>query len=220
MEKIIIIGGKGSAIVLAEQIYDRQEKVGDVEILGLSCDDPYPEVNGFPILSPTREVYNRYKKYEDVKFLYMMYRPDLIKHWCEFRDALEIPIEKYTNFIHQSAFVARSVKMGHGNVILAHSTVNMNTIFGNFNTVHSNAMVGHDCTFGDSNFITAQCAIGSNNHFGKGNFVGLNSTINNYTNIGNYTFIGMGSNVIKSLEDDVMVYGNPAKPRERNIKPL
>ena len=32
MEKIIIIGGKGSAVVLAEQIYDRQEKVGLISI--------------------------------------------------------------------------------------------------------------------------------------------------------------------------------------------
>lgn len=223
MDKIVIFGGKGSAVVIAEQIYDRQEKIGDIEFLGFAFDDPafYPEINGFPVISHTYNAWETFEKYPDVKFLYCLYRPDLIKERIAQRDGFGIPIERYANFIHQSAFVARSVKMGYGNIILAHSTVNQNVVFGNHNTVQSNTLIGHDCTFGDSNFVTGECAIGSNNHIGSGCFFGLNTALNNYLTIGNFFFSGMGSNVIKSVEeDDVMVFGNPAKPRERRIKPL
>lgn len=222
MDKIIVIGGKGSAVVIAEQIFDRQQKEKDVEFLGFAFDDPefYPRINGFPILAGTKEIFGRYEKYEDVKFLFALYRPDLVKERIALRDSYGIPKKRYANFIHQSAFVANSVKMGYGNIILAHSTVNSNVMLGDFNTIQSNTLIGHDCIFGNSNFVTGECAVGSNNIIGDGCFFGLNTSVNNYTEIGNYVFVGMGSNVIKSIPDDAMVYGNPARQVERKIKPL
>ena len=81
-------------------------------------------------------------------------------------------------------------------------------------------MIGHDDKIGNSNFITGHCVIGSNNVIGDGCFFGLNTSLNNYISIGNYVFCGMASNVVKSIEDETMVYGNPARKVERKIKPL
>lgn len=222
MDKIIILGGKGSAVVIGEQIYDTQIKEKSVEFLGFAFDDEKfgSEINGFPILCKTYDAYEKYKKYDDVKFLFALYRPDLIKERIALRDSYGIPIERYANFVHHTAYVAKSVKMGFGNAVLANSVINSNVVMGNFNTIHSNVLIGHDNKIGDSNFITGHCAIGSNNSIGDGCFIGLNSTLNNYIVIGNNVFIGMASNVIKSIDDEVMVYGNPARPVERKIKPL
>ena len=222
MDKIIIIGGKGSAVVIAEQIYDSQIKEGNVEFLGFAFDDKdyYPEINGFPILGETKTIYNKFEKYEDVKFLYALYRPDLIKERIALRDSYNIPKNRWANYIHHSAYVAKSVKMGVGNVILANSVINSNVILGDFNTVQSNVLIGHDDKIGNSNFITGHCVIGSNNVIGDGCFFGLNTSLNNYISIGNYVFCGMASNVVKSIEDETMVYGNPARKVERKIKPL
>lgn len=222
MDKIIIIGGKGSAVVIAEQIYDTQKKMGTVEFLGFAFDDENfgNEINGFPILCKTYEAYEKYKDNDDVKFIFALYRPDLIKERIELRESYGIPIERYANFVHHSAYIAKSVKMGYGNVVLANSVINSGVVMGNHNTIQSNVLIGHDNKLANSNFITGHCAIGSNNTIGNGNFIGLNSSINNYINIGNYVFVGMASNVIKSLSDEVMVYGNPAKVVERKIKPL
>ena len=38
--------------------------------------------------------------------------------------------------------------------------------------------------------------------------------------IGDYVFCGMASNVIKSVDNEAMVYGNPARKVEKRIKPL
>ncbi len=222
MDKIIIIGGKGSAVVIAEQIYNTQETTKEVEFLGFAFDDKsfYPEINGFPILGGTKEIYNLYEKYEDVKFIFALYRPDLIKERIILRDSYGIPNERWANFIHHTAFVAKSVRMGHGNVILANSVVNANVMMGDFNTIQSNVLIGHDNKIGNSNFFTGHCAIGSNNTIGDGCFFGLNTSLNNYISVGDYVFCGMASNVIKNVETGTMVYGNPAKPVERKIKPL
>ena len=40
-EKVVIIGGKGTAVVIAEQIYDAHARFGmDIEVLGFAFDDP------------------------------------------------------------------------------------------------------------------------------------------------------------------------------------
>ena len=51
--KIVIIGGRGTAIVVADQIYDAHQRFGmDVEVLGLALDDHSggDDVSGYPIL--------------------------------------------------------------------------------------------------------------------------------------------------------------------------
>ncbi|MBR0257206.1 MAG: hypothetical protein IJQ58_05665 [Synergistaceae bacterium] len=149
-----------------------------------------------------------------------MYRPDVIRERIALRDSYGIPLDRWAKFIHPSAYVARSASLGFGAVVLAHSVVNSNVRLGNFNTIQSNVLIGHDTTAGDSNFFTAHCVIGSNNRIGSGCFFGLNTSLNNYISIGDYVFCGMASNVIKSVDDNMMVYGNPARPVERNIKPL
>jgi len=222
MDKIIVIGGKGSAVVIAEQILDTQRKTGSCKLLGFAFDDELfgEEINGIPILCKTYDAYKLFKDDDDVKFVFALYRPDLIEERCRLRDSYEIPLNRYANFIHHSAYVAQSVTMGYGNVILANSVINSNATLGNYNTIHSNVLIGHDTKLGNSNFITGHCAIGSNNKLGDRCFIGLNSSLNNYIELGDDIFCGMASNVIKSIETGKMVYGNPAKETERKIKPL
>ena len=221
-DKIIVIGGKGSAVVIAEQIYSTQTTTGEAEFLGFAFDDEafYPEISGFPVLSKTREVYAKYEKYPDVKFIFSMYRSDLHKERVAVRDSYGIPPERWATFIHHTAYVAGSSQLGYGNVILANSVVNSNVKMGNFNTIQSSVLIGHDNIIGNNNYFTGHCAIGSNNNIGSDCFFGLNTSVNNYINIGDNVFCGMASNVIKSIDDNVMVYGNPARPVERKIKPL
>lgn len=222
MDKIVIIGGKGSAVVIAEQIYDTQKKTGTVELLGFAFDDESfgTEINGFPIVCKTYDAYSKYKHDETVKFIFALYRPDLIKERIALRDSYGIPRERYATFVHHTAYVARSALIGYGCVILANAVINSNVTLGDFNTVQSNTLIGHDSSVGNSNFFAAHSAIGSNTVIGDANFFGLNTSVNNYINIGNYVFVGMASNVIKGIGDEKMVYGNPAREVEKKIKPL
>ena len=68
MDRIIVLGGKGSGVVIGEQIYDAQIRAGKVEFLEFAFDDPSfgDEINGFPLLCHTYEAYEKYGHYEDV----------------------------------------------------------------------------------------------------------------------------------------------------------
>jgi len=222
MDKVIIIGGKGSALVVAEQIYDTQIKIGNVEFLGFAFDDDSlgDNINGFPILCKTHEVNDKYGKYKDVKFIYQLYRPDIMGERITLLNSLNIRPEKFFTFIHHSAFISKSAIIGYGTSIMANTVINPNVIIGNHCTIHSNSLIGHDTKMGDYNFIAAHNAIGSSNKIGNGNFFGLKSSLNNYIEIGDYNFIGMGSNVIKGLTSNKKIYGNPAKEFYGKIKRL
>ncbi|SFT62940.1 sugar O-acyltransferase, sialic acid O-acetyltransferase NeuD family [Lishizhenia tianjinensis] len=220
--KVIVIGGKGGAVVVGEQIYDAQMKGANVEFLGYAFDDESfgTEINGFPIVAKTKEVYSKFKDDEDVKFIFQLYRPDLMNERIDLLKSYHIPEDRFYTFIHPSCVVSPSAKIGVGVAIMANSVVNSNVVIGNHCTIHSNSLIGHDTKMGNYNFVAAHNVIGSNNNIGRANFLGLNSTFNNYLNIGDNCFVGMASNVIKSIPDNVKVYGNPAKPFTSKIKAL
>lgn len=220
--KVIIIGGKGTAIVVAEQIYDAQIRFNSpFEILGFAFDDETvgDEINGFPVLCKTREAFEKYHKYQDIEFNFQLYRPDLLKERIALLHSYNIPEERFLTFWHPSCMIARSSKIGLGTVIMANTVVNPNAVIGKFCTIQSNCTIGHDSKMGDFNFIATQSTIG-NLVMGSRNFIGINTATNNFITIGDDCFIGMASNVVKSIPSNTKVYGNPAKPFTTPIKPL
>jgi acetyltransferase EpsM len=217
-EKIIIIGGRGTAVIIAEQIYDASNRFNaKVEVLGFAIDDPAygSEINGFPILCATREVKNKYANYNDVKIIYSLYRPDVMKERIELLKSYEIPEEKFATFVHPSALITKSAEIGVGSVILANAVVNSNAYIGIFNTINSNCLIGHDSKINNYNYFAAHVCIGSNLSIGNGNFFGMNSNIRNFLKIKDYNIIGMGSNVVKDVESSSVLYGNPAQSVEK-----
>lgn len=211
--KVVIIGGRGTAIVIADQIYDAHVRFGmEIEVIGLALDDRTMGDNicGYPILCGIREVYEKFKEDEEVKFIYSLYRDDQIRERTKVLYDLNIPEEKFFNFIHPTAYVARSVKMGYGNVVLANCVINSNTEIGNFNTLNSGTLLGHDIKVGNNNFFAAQVTVGSMLEIGSMNFVGLNTSIRSGTQIRDGVLIGQASNVTKSFGPDETVFGNPA----------
>ncbi len=212
--KVVIIGGVGTAIVIADQIYDAHVRFGmDIEVLGLALDDHTMgnEICGYPIICGIKEVYEKFKDDDDVKFIFSLYRSDKIRERCKILYDLNIPEEKWFNFIHPSALVARSAKLGYGNVVLANCVINSNAIIGNFNTLNSGTLLGHDIKVGNNNFFAAQVTVGSKLEIGDMNFIGLNVAIKTGVRLGEAILVGQASNVTKSFDHDETIFGNPAQ---------
>lgn len=213
MDKVIIIGGKGTAVIIAEQIYDAINKYNqNIDFLGFAFDDETmgDSINGFPLLCKTYDAYKKYGHLNDVKFIYSLYRPDLMKIRSELLYSFNIPDNKMFTFIHPTATILKSVQYGPGNVFLANVVANTNVKIGKNNTFNVGGLIGHDTTMGDNNFCAAQICLGSNITIGNGNFFGMNSAMKNFLQIGNYNIVGMSSNVQKNIGDEDVVYGNPA----------
>jgi len=220
--KIVMIGGRGTAIVVAEQIYDARIRFGmDIEVIGLALDDHSggDSVGGYPILCDIKDAYDAYRDFEDVKFIYQLYRPDVMRERTQILMDLKIPPDKFYTFVHPSVVLAKSAKVGYGNVLMANVVVDSHVQIGNFNTVYSGTLICHDTVIGNNNYLAGQVCIGSGLSIGNENFIGLNSSIRNGISIGDNNIIGMGSNVVKSVASDCILYGNPAvvKPQLNHV---
>lgn len=212
--KIIIIGGLGTAMVIADQIYDAHSRFGmDVEVIGVALDDRSKgdDICGYPILCNINEVYERYKTNKDVKLIYALHRPDRIRERTKLLYGLNIPIDKFCNFVHPTVLLAHTASLGFGNVVLANSIINHGAKLGNFNTINSCVLIGHDSIIGNNNFFAAHVVTSSAITIGDMNFIGLNSAI--HRSVGDGNLIGQCSNCIKEIGNDATLFGNPAVPR-------
>lgn len=213
--KIIVIGGKGTAIDIGEQIVNAREQFNaPMELLGWACDDEKlgPEINGYPVLCKPRELAEKFDDPE-IKLIFSLYKADKMEERGNLLMSYGIAPARFANFVHPMAYVAKSVTMGVGNVIFSHTSIFSNVKVGDYNIFYAGSIIGHDTQIGNSNFF-ATADVGSENVIGNGIFMGMNSTIKGSLNIGNYAFIGMGSNVVKNVETHQVVFGNPAKPKK------
>lgn len=213
MQKVIIIGGKSSATLIADYIYDAQHKHGiPIECLGFAFNDvpSGTDINGFPVLSRIEDVYKKFENYKEVTFIFQSYDIQDMKKTINFKDSLGIPLNRYCTFVHPSCMVSRSAIIGVGTVILANSVVNPKAKVGQFNTIVSGVTIGHDAVIGNYNLIATQAVV-ANIVMGDRNFIGINATTNNKITIGDDCMIGMSSNVIHDVPSGTKCFGNPAK---------
>lgn len=213
--KVIIIGGKGSCVDIAEEIDDARVRYGmDIEVLGFAFDDPaYAQgINGWSVLCGTKDAWEMYKEDESIYFIFGMFRYDIARERFSLRDSYGIPLERYLTFIHPTAYVSRSARIGMGTIVLANATIKNNAVIGTRNFINSGVNIGHDTVIGDDNFFAAHTCLGSSITIGNVNFFGLNSSVRTPSVIGNYNRIGMCANILNGIGDDMVMIGNPAKP--------
>jgi carbonic anhydrase/acetyltransferase-like protein (isoleucine patch superfamily) len=213
MEKIIIIGGKSSATLIADYIYDAQHRYhAPIECIGFAYnDEPIGTyINGFPVLSKVEDVYEMYKHDLEVKFIFQSYDIQSMQRTIDYKNSLGIPLDRYCTFIHPSCMVARSAFVGIGTVVLANTVINAKAKVGQFNSFMSGVTIGHDAVVGDYNLVATQAVV-ANVIMGDRNFIGINVTTNNKITIGNDCMIGMASNVVHDVPSGTKCFGNPAK---------
>ncbi len=213
--RIILIGGKGTAVNIALQISDAQHRCGmDIALHGFAIDDESlgSEIAGFPVVCKTRDLATMFVE-EPYKLIFCLYRTDVMQERTALLESYHLPPWRFTNFVHPSAFVAASSLMGTGNVLMSNSTLHHQTQLGDFNIINSNAVIEHDSRIGNSNFISACACIGSKVRIGNGCFVGLNATVREEVTIGDFALIGMGSNVVGPVGSMETHFGNPARRR-------
>lgn len=214
MDKIIVIGGKGVAVCLAEQIVDAKRRYGiEAEFIGFCIDDETlgKSINEYPVLCKTNELKEKYDKYDDIKYLFSLYKPDKMKERTQLLLSYDIDNSKFYTFVHPSAYVSPSARIGIGTSVFANVIIQSNVIVGKYNILDFGCMVGHDTIIGNSNNIAAHAVLGSNIKIGNSIFAGLNSTIKENLIVDDFSIIGMGSNVLHDVEHDTVVAGNPAK---------
>jgi len=214
MTKVIVFGGKGTAVNVAEHILDARARFNaPVELQGYAIDDPAlgDAIGGIPIVARTRDAAAKFPQAE-VKFLFCLYKPDRMRERVHLRDSFGIDPGRYATFVHPSAYVAPSAKLSPGVVILSQSAVQSNCSIGPHCIVNSNVVIEHDARLEGSAFVAAHVSIGAHCILSEGVFVGLNASIRENVRVGSFCFVGMAANVLRDVDAHAPMIGNPARP--------
>ena len=113
--------------------------------------------------------------------------------------------------VHPDAYISPTAQLGEGCIVKMLSIISSNTVIGNNVYIQSNAIVGHDVVIKDHCQISSYSNISGHCSIGENVFIGVNSCIKDNINIGNNVIIGMAAAVMKNVESDVTVLGNPAR---------
>ena len=77
---------------------------------------------------------------------------------------------------------------------------------------------GHDTVVGNDCVISACARIAGNTVIGDCTYIGMSTLIREGITVGNYVIAAMGSIVQKSVEDEVIIMGNPARVFQKNTE--
>jgi sugar O-acyltransferase (sialic acid O-acetyltransferase NeuD family) len=117
---------------------------------------------------------------------------------------------KYPNAVHPSAQLAKNVRLGRGNVVMAGCVVNSNATIGDFCILNTNCSVDHDSILGNYVSFAPKACAGGNVQVGDYSSVCLGANIIHGVKVGQHTLIGAGATVLNDLPSQVVAYGTPA----------
>lgn len=210
--KVAILGGLGNGTIVAAAIeHARRMGATDLEVAGLLNDreEVGTMLNMFPVIGKTEDAKRLLD--EGYWFINTILRIDGNRERIAMFESLGIPDDRLASFVHPSAYVAPTVELGPGCIIMPNVSMSPGTRLGKGCFMMVGSMMGHDNEVGDYCHIAAQAAVGSFLKIGKGVHIGLNATVIEYLTIGDFATVGAGAVLTKSIGDNEIWAGNPAR---------
>lgn len=113
--------------------------------------------------------------------------------------------------VHPTASVASDAVIGAGTVVRAQSALGPKTRVGENCIIGYGAMISHTCTIEDGVHISSGVNLAGGTRIGRASWIGLGATVIDPCHVGCNSMVGAGALVTRSIPDNVVAYGVPAK---------
>ena len=117
----------------------------------------------------------------------------------------------YVSLVHPAAHVSDSAKIGAGAVVCAGACVGIGASVGDHAIINTHASVDHDARVGCYASVAPGSVMGGASSLGDYSALCIGAVVTHGVAVGKNTVVGAGSVVLKSVDDDLVVYGCPAK---------
>lgn len=203
MKKVVILGAGAHAAEIEGYIYENNQYSRNIiEIVGY-YDDNKGNWEKYKLKSSFLGGIKEYVPKEDLEVIIgvasVSFRKELITFYLK-------KGVKFVNFIHYTAFVFDTAKIGIGNVICRNCVIGPNVEIGNYNTLNTNSSIGHDSKIGDNNVLCPNVGFSGGTQVGDNNFFSLNSTTIPNVVIGNYNIIAPNMVIEKTIKDKSTIF--------------
>ena len=103
------------------------------------------------------------------------------------------------------------VKIGRGTIVHCGALIQHEVEIAENCMINMHSTIGHNVVVGENSVISTGAIIGGNTSIGENTYIGSGAVLRDDIQIGNNCIIGMGAVVTKSVEDNMVMVGNPAK---------
>jgi len=161
MKKVLILGGLGNATVIAHAIVDANQRgYKELSCVGLVNDrDGVKDIEGFPILGGLKDISRLID--DGYYFINTIFKIGGQRERLTLFKNINIPDNRLATFIHPMAYVAPTVKLGNGCVIMPNVSISPGTILGKGCRVMVGSTIGHNNIIGDYCFFAANSCTGA-----------------------------------------------------------
>lgn len=119
--------------------------------------------------------------------------------------------KKIISIISKTSSISKTVKIGEGTFVNRNVAVNAFSSVGENCILNTGCIIEHDCKIGNSCHVGPGAVITGNVNIGDRTFIGANAVIKPGLKIGNDVIIGAGTVVLRDIEDQQKLVGNPGR---------
>ncbi|MFZ5445975.1 MAG: acetyltransferase [Myxococcota bacterium] len=118
-------------------------------------------------------------------------------------------------FVHPTAWISMTSKLGAGTVAMARVVVNAEARVGRGVILNTGCIVEHECDVGDFAHLSPSATLGGRAVVGRRTHVGIGATLLHLARVGDDCVVGGGAVVLKELAAGLTAVGVPARPLAR-----
>lgn len=129
----------------------------------------------------------------------------------EFPKSVVVPEERLATIIDPSCYIHPTATIGRGCVIYPHCYVGLNATIGDSVFILSGCTINHDDVLEDRVVAASKVTLAGVVYVESGVYLGQSCTVRQFLRIGKNALIGMGAVVVKDVEPESTMVGNPAR---------
>lgn len=210
MKKVIVIGSGGHAKV----VIDILQEMKSVEIFGITSNSLKSGETfcGYLILGNDDDLLNYEPKDYDIVIGVGGFVNNKLRKEIYYK--IKEKGFSFFNAIHPKATISKTAMIGEAVVIFPGVIVNTDVQIGHNTIIITGSSIDHESVIEDHVLVSAGVTIGANTLIKEGTLVALGAKIISGITIGKNCLIAAGAVVVNDINDDLKVFGIPAKSKE------
>ncbi|MBI5719984.1 MAG: acetyltransferase [Burkholderiales bacterium] len=213
--QLVFLGAGGGSVEVAEALaLSAGGGTAAVTLLGFLDDDerlPGAPALALPLLGGTGMAPELCRRSADLRFVLGIASDKQMRARDALVARLALPAERWFTFVHASAQVSPSARLGAGALVLQQALLGPHCVLGDLVRVSPRACIGHDTVIGSRAVVAPAATVSGRVRIGEGAYIGAASVIAPEVVIGAGAVVGLGAVVLRDVPPGVTVVGNPAR---------
>lgn len=207
MRDLIILGTGVHALEMVEIVERVNRERPTWNLLGLIASEEKrvgQVLNGAPVLGMPDDL----RKYP---------RAGLVPNLVELKAIGDVPVERLVSLVDPSTFISRTAVIGRGCVFYPNCFVGLNARVDDLVFVMTGSVINHDDVIGSWTGLTTGVKLAGSVTVEPECYLGQACNVRQLLTIGRHSLIGMGAVVVKNVEPNSVMAGNPARKIRINL---